>query len=87
MKDYCANFKDYLVNKKSVSKNTLNSYMSDVKHFLSFINKNGKDNPALVDSDFMRFYVDELTKLKKSNATITRNIASMTRSALRKASS
>ncbi len=77
MKDYCANFKDYLVNKKSVSKNTLNSYMSDVKHFLSFINKNGKDNPALVDSDFMRFYVDELTKLKKSNATITRNIASI----------
>jgi integrase/recombinase XerD len=51
--------------------------MSDVKHFLSFINKNGKDNPALVDSDFMRFYVDELTKLKKSNATITRNIASI----------
>jgi integrase/recombinase XerD len=77
MKDYTAGFSDYLVNKKSVSANTLDSYMRDVAHFLSFLDAKGLDNPNSVDADIMNDYVANLTELKKSNATITRNIASI----------
>jgi len=77
MKDYCSDFSDYLVNKKAVSANTLDSYIRDVGHFLSFIDESGLDNPSAVDSDFMNTYVAKLTESKKSNATITRNVASI----------
>lgn len=77
MKDYCADFSNYLVNKKSVSANTLDSYMRDVTHFLSFLDEKGLDTPYMVDADFMNVYVANLTESKKSNATIIRNIASI----------
>lgn len=77
MKDYNAGFSDYLVNNKSVSANTLDSYMRDVAHFLSFLNVKGLDNPNLVDNEIMNDYVAKLKEFKKSNATITRNIASI----------
>jgi len=77
MKDYCVDFSNYLINKKSVSANTLDSYIRDVTHFLFFLDTKGLDNPCSVDADFMNGYVANLTELKKSNATITRNIASI----------
>ncbi len=77
MKDYCSDFSDYLVNKKAVSANTLDSYMRDVGHFLSFLDENGLDDPTQADSDFINTYVANLTESKKSNATITRNVASI----------
>ncbi|MDF1495108.1 tyrosine recombinase [Caproiciproducens sp. CPB-2] len=77
MKDYCSDFSNYLVNKKAVSANTLDSYIRDVGHFLSFLDENGPGDPAQADSDFINTYVANLTELKKSNATITRNVASI----------
>lgn len=77
MKDYCADFEDYLVNLKSVSNNTLDSYIRDVEQFLLFMNKNGFSDPAQVNVDLMKQYVDSLKELKKSNSTILRNIASI----------
>ncbi|MBW7573767.1 tyrosine recombinase [Caproiciproducens faecalis] len=77
MKDYCSEFSNYLINRKAVSANTLDSYIRDVGHFLLFLDENGVDDPTKVDSDFMNTYVAKLTELKKSNATITRNIASI----------
>ena len=77
MNDYCADFSDYLVHKKAVSANTLDSYIRDVEHFLSFLEENGLSDPCLVDTDFMNSYVKRLMETKKSNATITRNIASI----------
>ncbi|WP_444640522.1 tyrosine recombinase [Caproiciproducens sp. R1] len=77
MKDYCSDFSNYLVNKKAVSANTLDSYIRDVGHFLSFLDENGLGDPAQADSDFINKYVANLTELKKSNATITRNVASI----------
>ncbi|MGX8711896.1 MAG: tyrosine recombinase [bacterium] len=77
MKDYCSDFSNYLVNKKAVSANTLDSYIRDVGHFLSFLDENGLGDPAQADSDFINTYVANLTELKKSNATITRNVASI----------
>nr|WP_319488104.1 tyrosine recombinase [uncultured Caproiciproducens sp.] len=77
MKDYCSDFSNYLVNKKAVSANTLDSYIRDVEHFLIFLGERGLDNPNVVDLDFMNSYVLKLTESKKSNATITRNVASI----------
>jgi Site-specific recombinase XerD len=77
MKDYCSDFSNYLVNKKAVSANTLDSYIRDVGHFLSFLDENGLGDPTQADSDFINTYVANLTELKKSNATITRNVASI----------
>jgi Site-specific recombinase XerD len=77
MKDYCADFTDYLVNKKSVSTNTLDSYIRDVEHFLSYLEEDGLNGPAEADTDFIYRYIVRLTELKKSNSTITRNIASV----------
>jgi integrase/recombinase XerD len=77
MKDYCADFSNYLINQKAVSANTLDSYIRDVEHYLIFLEKKGLNNPADADSDFMNFYIAESVNLKKSNSTITRNLASI----------
>lgn len=77
MKDYCEEFSDYLIHTKSVSANTLDSYVRDVEHFLAFLNEEGVDNPTNADSRTLEHYVEQLNSLKKTNSTITRNIASI----------
>ncbi len=77
MKHYCVDFSDYLIHTKSVSANTLDSYIRDVEHFLSFLNGEGLDSPTQADVNFMKLYVEKLKESKKSNSTITRNIASI----------
>lgn len=77
MKDYCLEFNDYLVNKRNVSDNTLDSYLRDVEHFLVYLSEHGGDDPAIVDESQISRYVDYLIDSKKSNATITRNVASI----------
>lgn len=77
MKDYCADFSNYLIHTKSVSANTLDSYLRDVEHFLSFVEEEGLNSPVAVDVDFIKRYVKKMTDLKKTNSTITRNIASI----------
>lgn len=77
MKDYCEEFSDYLIHTKSVSANTLDSYVRDVEHFLAFLNEEGVDNPTNADSRTLEHYVEQLNNLKKTNSTITRNIASI----------
>lgn len=77
MKDYCADFADYLMNNKSVSANTLDSYIRDVEHFLFYLQANGLGGPEKADTNVIYHYILYLTDLKKSNSTITRNIASI----------
>ncbi len=77
MKDFCLDFSDYLVNQKNVSDNTQDSYLRDVEHFLAYLSQQGLDDPASVDEAQMERYVQNLMSLKKSNATITRNVASI----------
>lgn len=77
MRDYCLDFGDYLVNQKNVSDNTLDSYLRDVEHFLSFLKEQQVNEPGDVDEIQMNLYIERLTALKKSNATITRNVASI----------
>ena len=39
MKDYCAEFKNYLIKVKKVSNNTLDSYLRDLQNYLEFLKK------------------------------------------------
>lgn len=77
MNEYCDDFSDYLINTKLVSTNTLDSYMRDVNHYLTFLVINDLKNPAEANIDVLNSYIKELVNLKKSNSTITRNIASI----------
>lgn len=78
MVDYIAEFRSYLVDKKGVSANTLESYMRDVSQFMSFWSSQKSDK--LINSaetadveDFIEFLREE----NKSAATVTRMLASV----------
>lgn len=77
MKDFCLGFSEYLVHQKSVSANTLESYVRDVRHFILYLTKMGTENPALADTKIIQFYMADLKQNKKSSATITRNVSSI----------
>jgi site-specific recombinase XerD len=77
MKDFCSEFSEYLVNQKSVSANTLESYVRDVEHFIDYLSKIGKEDPVLADTNTIYSYIEYMKRSKKSDATITRNIASI----------
>ncbi len=77
MKDYVSQFGDYLEEQKSVSQNTLQSYMRDIRHFLTFMQGHGFGDLRRADDAVMRLYVEELTAKKLSNATVTRRLASI----------
>lgn len=77
MNDYCSEFSDYLVNQKSASANTLESYVRDAERFISFLQSIGMEDPAQADEHTMNSYIDYLKQSKRSNATIIRNVASV----------
>lgn len=77
MKDYCAGFQDYLINMKSVSNSTLDSYIRDVEQFTLYLSDNGFSGPEKVTVDFIEQYIDYLKTLGRSNSTILRNVASI----------
>lgn len=77
MKDYCADFNNYLRIRKSVSDSTLDSYLHDVEKFLLFAKNKEITDPADVSAKFIISYIAEMKSSKKSSATIARNIASI----------
>lgn len=77
MKDYCADFKNYLRIRKSVSDSTLDSYLRDVERFMLFADAKGKTDPVRISAEFISSYTAAMKAAKKSNATIARNIASI----------
>ena len=77
MEDYSLAFRKYLVHQKSVSENTLESYLRDIEHFLSFLSSHYSLPPAQVNADIIRNYIKDLSDKKRSDATIIRNIASI----------
>lgn len=77
MKDFCADFSGYLIQQKSVSASTLDSYVRDAEHYLLFLQNKGIDQPAEANSKVILNYIDELKHNNRSSATITRNIASL----------
>lgn len=77
MKDFCSEFSEYLVNQKSVSANTLESYVRDVEHFIGYLEETGIYDPASSKEETINAYISNMKENKRSDATITRNIASI----------
>lgn len=75
--DFFEQFKGYLSTTKKCSKNTLDAYLRDVSQFITYCSQNGFKNTTDVNSDFLVKYIEHITFLGKSDATITRIIASL----------
>ena len=73
MRDYLKGFEDYLSNEKQRSENTRLSYVRDMNQFRRYLNRPLDE----VSSDDVAKYLDSLTTSGKSQATVTRNIASI----------
>lgn len=69
-------FKKYLVEKKAVADNTLESYSRDVTRYLEYLSQINVE-PAKADTKVMEDFVAELKEANKSAATITRTVASI----------
>ncbi len=68
---------NYIKYQKKLSDNTLESYTRDIRYFCDFAQLNGLNSPSEVSlTDLLRF-IRELESQKKSNATISRIIASI----------
>ncbi len=70
------NFKTYLVEKKSVSDNTLESYSRDVTRYMEYLSSINIE-PGQADTKVISGFIDELKAANKSTATITRTVASI----------
>lgn len=66
-------FCNYLLIDKKYSKNTIESYKSDLEKFDNYINKNVKK----IDENDIKKYLEYLTKEKESKSTIARNISAL----------
>lgn len=77
MKDYPAEFENYLLHSRSVSKNTLDSYLRDIKRFLLFCDRQKCHDPAAASSKLITEYAKSLHQENKSCATIVRNVSSV----------
>ncbi len=72
--DYVKKYEDYLTYEKNYSKNTVISYLDDLKVFETYLK--GK-NISFLNCDFETIYdyMNYLSKLKYSNKSISRNIS------------
>ncbi len=76
MTDYADTFRDYLLNVKKSSANTVESYMRDINQYLSYCGAFSKKVES-ADSGVLRAYIDYLSLAGKSEATKSRIVASV----------
>lgn len=75
---YCFDrFKDYLVNEKKASSNTLSSYLRDIRQFGEYLSTHEELGYADADEEALGNYIASLRSAGKSVATVSRNIASL----------
>ncbi len=74
---YVNEYIDYLQDDKNLSLNTIMSYNRDLKIFFDFLSKAGIKSPEDVNKTQINNYIVEMIKLKKSNATLLRYIATI----------
>lgn len=82
MTDYVGDFQEYLVQKKAVSANTLESYMRDVHQYVSFLVQENEeacspDDTVEHEAASIESFIEHLREVNKSSATITRMLASV----------
>lgn len=77
MFDYISGFVDYLQNPKSASDNTIQAYRRDVVQYIDFINGYGVKDFGAVDNAMIENFATSLLKKGRSEATVSRTIASI----------
>lgn len=77
MSDHIAEFRTYLIDKKGVSANTLESYLRDISHFISFWSENYDKDIAEAETTDIEGFIEYLRNENKSAATVTRTLASV----------
>lgn len=77
MIELVADFKKYLIEKKGVSPNTLESYMRDVSHYISYWDSSDFDAVIYASTEDIEKFIKYLRDENKSAATITRTLASV----------
>ena len=70
-------FSEYLLNEKKSSENTIESYMRDVNHFVTYCAEKKIQSACDADSAVLNNFLTYLTTLGKSEATKTRTVASL----------
>lgn len=76
MRDYLNEFTEYLTSVKKSSANTIESYVRDIKAFLSYADINSLDILILTSAD-INDYLKTLEKKGKTHSTLVRNLASI----------
>ena len=74
--DYLAGYESWLVSEKNVAANTLNSYLRDIRQFISFL-MTIDVTPEKANQRIFDQYTKQLSAQGKSVATITRSVASL----------
>lgn len=74
MQEFIDEFREYLIEYKHSSPNTLDSYLRDVTYFSHYL---GTRDFLEVDQKLVEEYISHLKEQGKSDSTITRNVASL----------
>ena len=70
-------FKDYLMNVKKASSNTLSSYLRDIRQFGEYLDSHETVGYTEADEEVLNGYISWLRGMGKSVATVSRSIASL----------
>lgn len=77
MTDYIAQYRTYLTEEKHASANTLSSYVRDLTQFQGWLMQHGSMDLRKVKKETVSEYLQYLTQIGKSPATVTRASASI----------
>lgn len=77
MRDYLLDFENYLKTEKNSSKNTMQSYLRDISQFSAYCITFSINDLSSVNNAFIQRYFDYIKSTGKSEATITRAVASL----------
>lgn len=72
-----AKYERYLMDEKKASKNTLSSYLRDIRQFSEYLEEHGHADCVTANEEDLCEYIGHLRSAGKSVATVSRNIASL----------
>ena len=72
-----AKYERYLTDEKKTAKNTLSSYLRDIRQFGEYLDTEELGGYLTADEDALCAYIEHLRAAGKSVATVSRNIASL----------
>ncbi len=72
-----AKYERYLADEKKASRNTLSSYLRDIRQFGDYLDANTDVDYVTAGEEELNGYIDHLRSAGKSVATVSRNIASL----------